>query len=146
VSIAKRPHSGAPERLDRLTKLFFGTTIDKDEGHPGLACLGYQLIAGLAGTLADAKCDGADHAVFLIHEFETVATEPQKHANNRHVLEDFLTRLYRGEPEREGSDAAWITTPALVRGDGDRMPESALVSIAKLVTDRRARGGEDPIT
>ena len=138
--LADSPKSGAPERLDGLTRLFFRTTIDKDRGYPALACLGYQLLSGLAGTLADAKKANADRAVFLVHEFETDMTTDEKHQKNRHVLEDFLVRLYGCAPERDEAESAWITAPTMITGDGEWMPKRTLVSIAKLITDRRPVG------
>jgi hypothetical protein len=84
--------SGAPKRLDRLTKLFFGTTIDKDRGWPPIACLGYQLLSALAGTLADARNEGATRAVLLVQEFVTSETDDERHPTNARVLDDFIRR------------------------------------------------------
>jgi hypothetical protein len=135
-ALAASPGSDAPRRLDDLTTLFFETTIDHDRGHPPLACIGYQLLSALAGTLADAKRDGARQSVLLIHEFVTSETEDANHVANGRVLEDFLTRL-AGDVERDGSADAWITAPFPVRGDGMWLPESCQVAVAKLVTNRR---------
>jgi hypothetical protein len=44
----------APERLDRLTRALFGTTLAEDRS---LAPLRYQLFSALAGTLAEAVDD-----------------------------------------------------------------------------------------
>jgi hypothetical protein len=64
-AVGRRPASGAGKRLDGLTTLFFGTTIDKDRRWPAIACLGYQLVSALAGALADARADRATRVVLL---------------------------------------------------------------------------------
>jgi hypothetical protein len=136
-ALAASPESDAPRRLDDLTTFFFGTTIDRDHAHPPLACMGYQLLSALAGTLADAKEDAVPQAVLLIHEFVTSETEDEKHVANARVLDDFLTRL-AGEVDRNGSADAWISVPFSVKGDGTWLPQSCQVAVAKLVTNRRA--------
>ena len=123
-----------PARVDRLTGLFFGTTIDTDRGRPPVALLGYQLLSALAGTLADAKSDGAAHAVVLIHEFRTPLTAAVKHEQNARVLDAFLERFHGEAPDRSGTDEAWITAPTLM-GTGDAwVPEGTPISFAKLQT------------
>lgn len=136
-ALSRTESSRSPARLDHLTMLFFGTTIDKDDAYPSLGCLGYQLLAALAGTLAEAKKHSAARAVLLVHEFVTDETDDEKHRRNASGLEDFLGRLSSSWGDRAGSTGQWITAPTTVRGDGDRMPESLPVSVAKLVTNRR---------
>lgn len=143
-ALADSPDSDAPERLDAMTAAFFGTTIDKDSGHPGLGCLGYQLLSALAGTLADAKVHGANRALVLVQEYVTDLTSDELHAVNSQGLEDFLTRLF-GAVERLDIPGGWITAPRPVRGHSDRALETTLVAIAKLVTDRRgSASARDP--
>lgn len=125
--------SAAPQRLDHLTGLWFGTTIDRDQTQPPLACLGYQLLSALAGTLADAKADEAGLAVLLVHEFVTDKTDDARHQANARVLENFVTRL-AGDATREGDADAWITAPVNVPGDGSWTPRQTQVSMAKMVT------------
>ena len=137
AALARSSDSGAPRRLDQLTSLFFGTTIDKDHGYPGLACLGYQVLSALAGTLVDAREASAVHAVLLIHEFVTDETHDEMHRINGCVLDDFVTRLSGGAADRTTTGDGWITTPIAVKGDGQRMPDSLPVTIAKLVTTTR---------
>src|SRR3954447_1623378 len=122
----------APERLDRLTTMFFGATLDDD---PGLGTLRYQLLSALAGTLADAKLEAASHAVLLVHEFVTDRTRDALHRANAAALSAFLERL-GAEPAGEAD--AWITGPVVVRGDGQWLPAELPVFVAKLVTRRRA--------
>jgi hypothetical protein len=137
AAMDRTPTSDAPRRLDHLTNLFFGTTIDRDAAYPPLSCLGYQLLSALAGTLADAKESAAAHAVLLVHEFVTDETDDVRHAANEKALDDFLVRLGVARPERPDADVGWITHPLAVRGDGSWMPASLPVFIAKLVTRRR---------
>lgn len=133
-AVANNAASGAPARVDRLTRIFFGTTLDEDSEHPPLALFGYQLLSTLAGTLADAKLDGAAYAVVLIHEFRTPLTATPKHEENGKVLDAFLTRFYGETPERATADGAWITPPRVVSGDDAWVPEAIPVSFAKMVT------------
>jgi Domain of unknown function (DUF6946) len=106
--------SRAPERLDRLTTAFFDTTLDED---PLLAPLRFQLLSALAGTLADAREQGAARAVLLVHEFETPWTNDDQHRRNAEDLKAFLGRLMPGV-EHVGEDRAWIAGPHAVAGDG----------------------------
>jgi hypothetical protein len=125
--------SRAPERLDRLTTAFFGTTLDED---PLLAPLRYELLSALAGTLADARDQDAARAVLLVHEFETPWTDDDLHRHNAADLEAFLGRLMPGV-EPVGTDSAWIAGPLAVAGDGTWLPEETEVYVAKLVTSTR---------
>ena len=126
------PDSGAPSRIDRLTRQWFGTTLRTDRDHPPLACIGYQLFSALAGTLADAKTYGSAIAVLLIQEFDTDRTESPKHDVNARVLDDFIRRLGGSDLERSGTDTAWITAPMHIRGDGVWTPTKLPVCVAKL--------------
>lgn len=149
------PDSGAPARIDRLTRQWFGTTLRTDHDHPPLACIGYQLFSALAGTLADAKADGSAIAVLLVQEFDTDRTEPSKHDVNARVLDDFVRRLGGPDLERSGTDAGWITGPTHVRGDGVWTPTKLPVCVAKLrrvvevgpsLASRRSQPSARPLT
>jgi hypothetical protein len=121
------------ERLDRLTSAFFGTTLDEE---PLLAPLRYQLVAALAGTLADAREHDATRAVLLVHEFETPWTNDELHRRNAEDLEAFVRRLMPGV-ERMTDDRAWVAGPYEVAGDGTWLPKATNVYVAKLVTTTR---------
>jgi hypothetical protein len=131
---ARSERTRAPERLDRLTTAFFGTTLDED---PLLALLRYQLLSALAGTLADAREQHAAYAVLLVHEFETPWTNDDLQRRNAEDLEAFLGQLAPGV-ERLGGDRAWIAGPLVVAGDGTWLPEESMVYVAKLVTSTRS--------
>ena len=137
-ALARSIKSAAPQRLDALTKMFFGTTIDQDQGWPALGCIGYQLISALAGTLADAKREQAAIAVLLVQEFVTSQTHDSKHEVNSHVLDAFASRLGRTAANVRRTSDGWITSPVVVRGDGAWLPDSLPVVIAKMVTNTRA--------
>ena len=65
----------------------------------GLAHLGglrYQLLTGIAGTLAWAQEIGATRAVFAVHEFVTDHSRDGKHAQNASDLNLFVERLSDG--------------------------------------------------
>lgn len=126
--------SQAPARLDRLTTAFFGTKLDED---PLLAPLRYQLLAALAGTLADAREQAAARAVLLVHEFETPWTNDELHRRHAEDLDAFLGRLMPGA-DRLGNDRAWIAGPVAVAGDGAWLPETTETYVAKLMTSTRA--------
>ena len=122
---ARSERSLAPERLDRLTTAFFGTTLEED---PLLAPLRYQLLSALAGTLADAREQEAGRAVLLVHEFETPWSDDALHRRNAEDLEAFLGRLAPGV-ERLGVGRAWIAGPLdIARTE---------VYVARLVTSTR---------
>lgn len=127
---ANSPATEAPARLDRLTSAFFGATLEQD---PLLATLRYQLLAALAGTLADARESDAATAVLLVHEFDTAKTTERLHARNRADLDAFVGRLMPGAP-KHGDVDAWIAGPVTVEGDGEWLPEAAEVFVAKLRT------------
>jgi|1186.fasta_scaffold06655_2 hypothetical protein len=131
-ALRRRPETTrAPERLDRLTTTFFGAVLDDA---PGLGDLRYQLLSALAGTLADAKLEGARHAVLLVHEFVTDRTSDALHEENGAALRAFVERLGL---EPAGDPDAWITGARVIRGDGGWLPAEMPVFVAKLVTRRR---------
>ena len=143
-AVRRNPSSGAGKRVDGLTTLFFATTIDSDRSWPPIACLGYQLLSALAGTLADAREDKATRAVLMVQEFVTHETADDKHAVNAEVLDAFVARLGAEPPNRMYTADGWITEPIIVRGDGEWLPDELPVQVAKLVRD--LRGGASRAT
>ena len=136
----KSSRSRAPERLDRLTSAFFGTTLDAT---PALGSLGYQLLSALGGTLADARSDGATRAVLLVHEFVTDKTADARHALNAATLEEFVSRL--GPAKRTGEPDAWLAGPWQIEGDGRWLPDHASVYVGKIVTTQRQASRIKPL-
>ncbi|MFN8150291.1 MAG: hypothetical protein U0R24_04075 [Solirubrobacterales bacterium] len=135
AALARTPNSEAPRRLERLTKLFFDTTLSEDSGDPPLARLGYQLVSALAGTLADAKAVGAARAVLLVQEFCTELTDPNKQHENQAAFDAFIQRLARADLSRKASGDGWVTAAVEVSGDGEFLPDLTRVHLAKLTTD-----------
>jgi hypothetical protein len=132
------PNTGALARTDQLSRLWFGTSVARDRGRPSVACLMYQLLSALAGTLADAKAHGSPGAVLLIHEFVTDVTRNEEHARNAVALDDFLSRLLGNKQHRVSGPGGWVTESVAIPGDGEWMAETTSVSFAKLVVNRRA--------
>jgi len=128
--IAADERTGATRRVELLSEALFA------RWRPGLAHLGdlrYQLLSGVAGTLAWAQVTGSSRAVFIIHEFVTEQSRDYKHARNAVDLNLFLERL---------SDGAirGLTTGALagpIRVPGNRRIPSLPLYIGKAV--RRIR-------
>jgi hypothetical protein len=102
-----------------------------------IACLGYQLLSALAGTLADGRLEGATRAVLLVQEFVTSETDDENHATNAWGLDDFICRLNRRPPGRTETADGWITDAVTVRSDDEWLPRELPVHIAKLVTNMR---------
>jgi hypothetical protein len=125
----------APQRLERLTRMLFGTTVADD---PTLETIRYQLCSAVAGTLADAKTEGAEAAVLLVHELQTAATADRLHADNASALETFVGRLPNGASKRYVAADGWIEGPWTLRGDGEWLPSAMPTYVAKLTTDLRA--------
>jgi len=131
---ARTARTRAPVRLDRLTLAFFGKKWDEDAG---VASLRYQLISALAGTLADAKAEGATQAVLMVHEFVTDQTDDALHARNAADLDAFVDRLIGVDTPRMGDPSAWLAGPTAVTADGTWLPTETQVFVGKLVTWRR---------
>jgi hypothetical protein len=66
------------------------------------------------------------------------ATVDRKHEANADALGLFLKQLRGADPARERDRADWIAGPWEVRGDGEWLPPSLPVYVAKLTTDLRA--------
>jgi hypothetical protein len=137
----RQPSTRAPERLDRLTRAFFGMTLADD---PPLAPVRYQLLSALAGTLAEAKHFSALAAVLVVHEFVTPETDPIKQRRNAGDLDAFLARLGTA-PKTAGLDGSWLAGPYRVPGN-PHLPGDVPIYVGKLVTrvERRSDGPRPP--
>lgn len=130
--------SGAPARIDRLTRAWFDTTIDSDTDTPALRDMGYQLFSALAGTLSDAHLNDSAYAVLLVMEYDTDQTDGEKHQANAAALEAFLTRLAGPTLELHPTPSGWVTAPVMVEGDGTWTPTLLPVFFAKLTRERKS--------
>ena len=141
AALRRQASTRAPERLDRLTRALFGTTLAED---PTLGSLRYQLLSALAGTLVEARRFNAAAAVLLVHEFSTPETDPRKQRQNASDLESFVARL--GAAPRTTSDqGAWLAGPFAVPGN-THLPADIPVYVGKLSTriERRTPIRPDP--
>jgi hypothetical protein len=80
--------TNAPERLKGLLEDIAGSSLTKN---PALGGLRYQLFSAVAGTLAAAAND--EMAAFIVHEFATHLTTPEKRAANKQALADFVKAI-----------------------------------------------------
>ena len=130
--IARDTRTGA---IDRIESLASALLPPWREGLPHLGELRYQLLTGLAGTLAWAREIDASRAIFIVHEFVTDQTRDPKHSMNAADLYAFLTRLSDGVI---GSlTAGTLAGPIRVPGNSD-LP-SVPVYIGKAVRTTRER-------
>lgn len=88
------PNSKRVIRIEQLSLALFTKRVDKT---PKIGELRFQLLSGLAGTVAAARENNCDRAVFLIHEFNTPLTTDEKHEQNRIDFNNFIERLSNGE-------------------------------------------------
>ena len=90
---AENPKSRGVDRLEQLAESILGVPGDR------LAEIGklrYQLLTASAAALAEAKCQSAQRAVVIIHEFVTACTSDQKHHDNAKDLNAFVHKLSDG--------------------------------------------------
>lgn len=143
----KRPVTRFPERLDWLTRSLLGLPAFEDDRCSALSTvvseLPYQLLSAIGGTLLEAKLQHASKAIFLVHEFRTVATVEAKLNTNAKALNGFLRFLLSANqggttpPEiRSGQlvGPIWITDhPAK---EAIKMPSQIPLFLGKVRTDR----------
>ncbi|WP_281885861.1 DUF6946 family protein [Paenibacillus sp. YYML68] len=116
----KNPRSQVPERINNLSTALFGL---KDIG-----ALRYQLIHAIAGTLIEAKSQGADQAVFIVHEFVPFGKASKKAKQNEEALQEFVESL-AGTPLSSGQ----LKGPIFVPGN-DFIPNDIPLYIGKVET------------
>jgi hypothetical protein len=80
--------TNAPERLKDLLDEIAAIPLEK---LPTYGDLRYQLFSGIAGTLAAATAD--DLAMFVVHEFATELTSPDRREANKQALAQFLCEV-----------------------------------------------------
>jgi hypothetical protein len=97
-----------------------------------LGDLRYQLLTGVAGTIAHAETLNARQAVFIVHEFITDRTRDVLHDRNAVDLNAFVARLTDGEHVSLGagqligpitlpSGPLWVSPARLYVGKAQRM-------------------------
>jgi hypothetical protein len=80
--------SNLPERIDRLSRGLFGTTVTET-----IRSLYYQLLYGVAATISFSEKINAIAAVFVIFEFHSDSTAASKIRSNQKALYSFLKHL-----------------------------------------------------
>ena len=135
--IAADEKTGAVRRVEYLSEALLPQWRS---GLPHLGDLRYQLLTGIAGTLAWARELRATRAVFAIQEFVTDQTRDDKHAQNASDLNEFLERLTDGAIRNlaEGT----LVGPLRVPGNA-RMPSVPLY-VGKAVRHTRVARQSEP--
>jgi hypothetical protein len=82
VAKSKNSNSRALERIEDLRLALFGELNDNQ------LYLRYQLLTAVAGTIAEAKKQGAKSAYFLVQTF--IEQENNNHQNNKKDLDNFI--------------------------------------------------------
>jgi len=88
---SKPPPSHVRPRIDNLCRAFFGRSLS--DCSDSVRSLRYQLLTGVAGTLAEAKRREAKQAVFIVHIFHSKLLDPAKVARNDRDYRNFVTLL-----------------------------------------------------
>jgi hypothetical protein len=89
----KNPNSQAVKRIADLVQAILPL---RTKQIPALAKIRYQLLTGIAGTIAFANELNAKSAVFIIHEFHTSSTNPDKIKKNSIDIDKFIERFTSG--------------------------------------------------
>jgi hypothetical protein len=92
AAAAKRHSGKATNASERLAGLLVDVAGASLQQRPELATLRYQLLTGIAGTLA-AAVEG-EHAAFVVHEFHTGKTTSTKIASNTNALKSFMYMIF----------------------------------------------------
>jgi hypothetical protein len=118
--------SKVPERIRLLIQAMFGCDLNES---PGL--LRYQLLHGAAATLIEAKNRKAKLAAFIVHEFLSEKTQPEKVQKNGQDLRYFISLL--GTEVHGG-----LTGPCMVPGN-QFVPNDIPLFLGKASTNREAQ-------
>ena len=140
-------HTQFPKRLDWLTRSLLGISAFKDDEYlvvsDVVSGLPYQLLTAIAGTLLEAKIQGATTAIFLVHEFRTALTEDAKLKANGDAMNSFLHLFYsaNGGPDedlqlRPGGMIGPISIIDRAVAGATAMPCQIPLFIGKIMTDR----------
>jgi hypothetical protein len=118
--------SKVPDRIDLLARSIFGQPIDEKLGQ-----LHYQLLHSLAGTLIEAKQQKASLALFVVHEFISKKTNPEKVQQNKTDFERFVLAFRALEGVQIWSGI--VLGPIKVNG-GEFVPGDIPALIGKVTT------------
>ena len=131
--LRKGYESNFPARLHDLSVALLGRDLPPEEPYdPRDKDLRYQLLSALAGTLVEADVARADHAVLLVHEFQTQFTKPGTATRSSHRIEEFLSRFGREQSGQLRLDRP--LGPFKVPGGG-KIPVGRTFYVAKVRTE-----------
>jgi hypothetical protein len=139
----RRPVTDFPQRLEWLTQSLLGVPGFIDPQHkalnPAVKSMGYQLFAGLAATLLEARDRGAKRAIFIVHDFRTAKTSDAKMQTNAEALDSFLRLLLRSNgatnDEFKLERGRLLRFPVLPRRVYPALPSEIPLYIGKIRTD-----------
>lgn len=139
----KRPATDFPKRLDWLVQSLMGVPAfvgpEARELNAAITTLGYQLLAGIASTLIEAKDRGARRAIFVVHEFRTSKTDDAKLQTNAESLELFLRLVLRSNGVVDDGFklevGRLLRFPILARRIQPPLPSDIPLYIGKIRTD-----------
>ncbi len=145
-------------RADWLSQCLLGVKLLQPDGSPGpgfdseigraVLRTPYQLFAGVAGTLLEAKGRSASAAIFIVHQFRTRYTDDSKIAADAEWLDSFVSLLMLQNPTKimgtaQNFKLEWgrMTGPIYIaeRTCGESrwdMPNTIPVFIGKALTTR----------
>jgi len=106
--------TNAPERLEGLVHALIA---HRSLGDERVLALRYQLLSGVAGTVAAAVEHHANAAVFFIHEFVTDQIAGPLRESNARDLRDFGTTVFDSEFPLH-AEPPWCVGPLRFAGDG----------------------------
>ena len=101
AALASNCRSKAVARIDALLDRF-GLDMER----PRVADLRYQLLTAAAAVLAEAERRSSARAIFVVHEFVTPLTLPERRERNSADLDRFLATAFGGEVHLAPCDVA----------------------------------------
>ncbi len=90
--IKRGERTNADKRANDLLQALFSKTTKVNN-----AALRYQLLGGVAGTLADARREKATQAIFVVQTFISQNTDSKKHRQNQRDLDYFVELISNGK-------------------------------------------------
>jgi hypothetical protein len=120
-------HSNVPARIQQLSKAVFGRGPDK-----GIRKLRYQLLHAAAAALIEAKENGAELGLLLVHEFHSASLNRGRLAQNDIDWQSFVHAFPELATARIEKNQ--ILGPVSVPGGG-RVPSGMPLYLGHLVTE-----------
>jgi hypothetical protein len=113
-------------RIALLSRALFGMDAFLADGEidPAVGRVPYQLLAGAAGTLIEARARGAEQAAFVVHAFESEALDRTRVAANNDGFRRFVAAL-PGDGADDSLEVGRLRGPSTVPG-AERVPSVPL--------------------